>query len=74
MKVFYSLPFLKYCGKIGRKARQFDINEMMAIAKRRAADAAEEKSKAKGESLCKCVLVLEIYWRVLNTLIIKQIV
>ncbi|CAB3998211.1 WD repeat-containing 70 [Paramuricea clavata] len=33
----------------GRKARQFDINEMMAIAKRRAADAAEEKSKAKGD-------------------------
>jgi hypothetical protein len=37
----------------GKKARQFDINEMMAVAKRRAADAAEEQSKAKGEKMLK---------------------
>ena len=40
-----------HCVKIGKKARQFDINEMMAVAKRRAADAAEEKSKANSKKM-----------------------
>ena len=42
--------------KTGKKARQFDINEMMAIAKRNAAETAEEKSKSKGEEIKKCIL------------------
>ncbi|XP_046851509.1 WD repeat-containing protein 70-like isoform X2 [Xenia sp. Carnegie-2017] len=33
----------------GKKARQFDINEMMAVAKRRVADAYEEKRKIRDD-------------------------
>lgn len=48
MCIAQSVLFHYFPGKTGKKARHFDINEMMAIAKRRVADVASVKAKNKG--------------------------
>lgn len=44
---------------IGKKARQFDIGEMMAMAKRRTPSVPEEKdnAKQKGKLLQVCLMI-----------------